>query len=190
MAIAKRQVQINRGNLIATLRSLNGYEILAKGVEALSRQDLEAATYIYDYLMMRRRAKFSKSLRSMIIEEFDTEPVKFLALAHDIAQKYKPKTKGTNKVYVILLDGFLKNGRHGLYVGQTSRTIENRFKQHLTGGALSAKCYKKMKCLLPSLYCHLSPMSKKESLEIEEALADDFRSAGIRTEGGRKKKPT
>ena len=177
-----------RNELVLSLRPLSGYEILAKGMDALENRDLETATYIYDYLTTRKRVKFAKYLHNMIVDEFDSEPIRFLTLAHEIAQKYQPKTKGTNKVYVILLDGFLKNGRHGLYVGQTSRTIENRFKQHLSGGELSAKCYKKMRCLLPSLYIHLKPMTKRESLEIEEALADDLRAVGIRTEGGRKKK--
>lgn len=44
------------------------------------------------------------------------------------------------------------------------------------GPDLAAKCHKKMKCLMPSLYLHLAPMSKAESLEIEEALANDFRA--------------
>jgi len=177
-----------RNELVLSLHPLSGYEILARGMEALEVKDLETATYIYDYLTTRKRAKFSKYLHNMIVDEFDSEPIRFLTLAHEIARKYQPKTKGTHKVYVILLDGFLKGGRHGLYVGQTSRTIENRFKQHLSGGELAAKCHKKMLCLLPSLYSHLSPMTKQESLEIEEALADEFRTVGIRTDGGRKKK--
>ena len=179
---------MDRDDLLQVLRSLSGYEILARGIEALEAKDLETATYIYDYLTTRKRAKFSKHLHNMIVDEFDSEPIRFLTLAHEISQKYQPKTKGTHKVYIILLDGFLKNGRHGLYVGQTSRTIENRFKQHLSGGELSAKCYKRMRRLLPSLYSHLSPMTKQESLDIEEALVDEFRAVGIRTDGGRKKK--
>lgn len=179
---------MDRNDLIRTLRPLGGHEVLARGMEALEMRDLETATYIYDYLTTRKRTRLSKSLRTMISDEFNSEPIKFLTLAYEIAQEYQPQTKGKNKVYVILLDGFLKNGRYGLYVGQTSRKIENRFSQHLSGGELSAKCFKKMKCLLPSLYSHMPAMSKKESLEIEEALADDFRAIGIRTDGGRKKK--
>jgi hypothetical protein len=117
--------------------------------------------------------------------EFGHEPIQFLSLASEIASKYKSRTKGAYKVYVVLLDGYSKY-RYGLYVGQTSRKIETRYQQHLSGGDLAAKCHKKMKCLMPSLYLHLSPMSKAESLEIEEALANDFRAAGIRTEGGKK----
>jgi len=177
---------MNRDDLIQSLRPLDGWDILSKGVAALEKNDIEAVTYIYDYLTSRKREKFAKYFRTMIVSEFETEPVGFLNLAYEIAQKYESRTKGTNKVYVILLDGYLKNGRYGLYVGQTSRTISNRLTQHLSGGELSAKCHKKMRCLVPSLYSHLSPMTKKESLEIEEALANEFRAVGIRTEGGRK----
>ena len=177
---------MNRDELILTLRPLDGWEILAKGVTALEKNDIETASYIYDYLTTRKRERFAKYFRTMIVNEFETEPIGFLTLAHEIAQKYESKTKGTHKVYVILLDGYLKNGRYGLYVGQTSRTVNNRLTQHLSGEKLAAKCHKKMRCLLPSLYSHLNPMTKKESLEIEEALADEFRAVGIRTEGGRK----
>jgi hypothetical protein len=177
---------MNRDDLILTLRPLDGWEILARGVTALENNDIETATYIYDYLTTRKRERFSRYLRTMCETEFNVEPIPFLSLAYEIAQKYKPTTKGTNKVYVILLDGYLKNGRYGLYVGQTSRTVNNRLTQHLAGERLAAKCHKKMKNLLPSLFSHLSPMTKKESLEIEEALANEFRAVGIRTEGGQK----
>lgn len=43
-----------------------------------------------------------------------------------------------------------------------------------------------LKCLMPSLYLQLSPMSKSKALDIEEPLANAFRAAGIRAEGGKK----
>lgn len=179
---------LNRDDLILTLRPLDGWEILSRGVKALESNDLETASYIYDYLTTRKRERFAKYFKTMIVNEFETYPIEFLTLAHEIAKKYESRTRGTHKVYVILLDGYLKGGRYGLYVGQTSRTVGNRLIQHLAGGELAAKCHKKMRFLLPSLYAHLAPMSKKESLEIEEALANDFRAVGIRTEGGKKRR--
>ena len=111
----------------------------------------------------------------------------FLSLAREISQKFKKSTSGKNHVYVILLDGYAKY-RYGLYVGQTSRKVENRFTQHLEGGRLSARCHRKMKILLPSLFEHLNPLSTKEALQIETDLANAFRAVAIRTEGGEKKK--
>jgi hypothetical protein len=43
-----------------------------------------------------------------------------------------------------------------------------------------------LKCLMPLLYLQLSPMSKSKSLDIQEPLANAFRVAGIRAEGGKK----
>lgn len=173
-------------DLVASLRALDGFDILQRGITALEKNDLETATYIADYLTTRKRKKFHGYLTSIMKTEFECEPIPFLSLAKETSRKYIPRTRGTYKVYVIFLDGYSKNGRYGLYVGQTSRKIEIRYQQHLEGGRLSAKCHKKMRFLLPSLYEHLPPMTKKESLEIEEALANDFRAIGIRSEGGKK----
>lgn len=175
-------------DFIASLKALDGFAILERGITALEKNDLEAATYVADYLTTRKKKKFHGYLTSIMRTEFGSEPIPFLSIAREISRKYIPKTRGTYKVYVILLDGYSKTGRYGLYVGQTSRKIEIRYEQHQEGGRLSAKCHKKMRSLLPSLYGHLPPMSKKESLEIEEALANEFRAVGIRTEGGKKTK--
>lgn len=171
--------------LITQLRPMEGWETLEKGVLALESGDLENATYIADYLRTRKRVRFYNYLTTIMQSEFGHEPIQFLSLASEIALKYKPKTKGKYKVYMVLLDGYSRY-RYGLYVGQTSRKIETRYKQHINGGDLAARCHKKMKCLMPSLYSHLAPMCKAESIEIEEALANEFRAVGIRTEGGKK----
>jgi len=177
-------------DLVASLKALDGFDILQRGIAALEKNDLETATYIADYLTTRKRKKFHGYLTAIMKTEFDSDPIPFLSLAKEISRKYIPRTRGTYKVYIILLDGYSKNGRYGLYVGQTSRKIETRYQQHLEGGRLAAKCHKKMRALLPSLYDHLPPMTKKESLEIEESLANEFRALGIRTEGGKKTKQT
>jgi len=177
-------------DLIASLKSLDGFAILERGITALENNDFERASYIADYLTTRKKTKFHSYLVSIMMSEYNCEPISFLSLAREVSRKYVPHTRGTHKVYVILLDGYSKNGRYGLYVGQTSRKIETRYQQHLEGGRLAAKCHKKMRALLPSLYDHLPPMTKKESLEIEESLANEFRAMGIRTEGGKKTKQT
>ena len=46
----------------------------------------------------------------------------------------KPKKNYTNSLYVILRDGFSENnGRYGIYVGETTKTVEERFEQHISG---------------------------------------------------------
>jgi hypothetical protein len=71
-----------------------------------------------------------------------------------------------------------------LYVGMTSKTPAERFKQHKTG-YISKKGYniassivqKYGAYLRPSLYEHINvkPMTRQEALEMEEKLALDLR---------------
>jgi hypothetical protein len=74
-----------------------------------------------------------------------------------------------------------------LYVGMTSKTPQERFKQHKTGfinkkgHKLSANIVQKYGAYLrPSLYEHLNiePMSRDEALAMEEKLAWDLRRKG------------
>jgi predicted GIY-YIG superfamily endonuclease len=171
---------------LQNLKTKTSEEIYHLGMDALYAGDLETATYLCDYLTTRKRTRYrSKLIREM--EEIGHEPIAFLSLAREIALKFQRTTTGKNHVYVILLDGYAKY-RYGMYVGQTSREVETRFAQHREGGRLSAKCHRKMKMLLPSLFEHLNPLSTKEAKRIEEELADAFRAVGIRTEGGKKVK--
>ncbi|MBO9682710.1 MAG: ribose-5-phosphate isomerase [Flavisolibacter sp.] len=74
-----------------------------------------------------------------------------------------------------------------LYVGMTSKTPQERFRQHKTGYVnkkghkLSAAIvYKYGSYLRPSLYDHINikPMSREEALRMEEKLALDLRRKG------------
>lgn len=74
-----------------------------------------------------------------------------------------------------------------LYVGMTSKTPEERFKQHKTGyrnlkgHKLSANIVEKYGSYLrPSLYNHINikPMTQDEALKMEEKLALDLRRQG------------
>ncbi|PKR81369.1 ribose-5-phosphate isomerase [Brumimicrobium salinarum] len=70
-----------------------------------------------------------------------------------------------------------------VYVGMTSKTPAERFKQHKTGFVnkkgykLSANIVEKYgKYLRPSLYNHLNPIkTQREALAMEEELAIDLR---------------
>ena len=72
-----------------------------------------------------------------------------------------------------------------MYVGQTSRDPDLRFDQHKAGYKASKAVKRFGVRLLPSLVEHLNPMRDWESLDLEAALADGFRHAGIKwVEGG------
>jgi predicted GIY-YIG superfamily endonuclease len=69
-----------------------------------------------------------------------------------------------------------------LYVGMTSKTPEERFKQHKTGfrnkkgHKLSSNIVQKYGSYLrPSLYNQIEPMTRTEALKMEEQLALELR---------------
>jgi hypothetical protein len=166
---------------------LDSESIVLMGIKAAQSGDIESASYLYEILKLRKRKRFSNQL-AREMAKLDMEPISFIMQARDITKSFKRKTKGTSNVYVVLLDGYLKGGRYGLYVGKTSRTVEERLAVHKSGGKLAAKCNKKMKVLLYSLFEHLNPLSAVESGKIEDAIAAELRAkTGIKTEGGNKK---
>lgn len=72
-----------------------------------------------------------------------------------------------------------------LYVGMTSKTPRERFEQHKKGyrnkkgHKLSSNIVQKYGSYLrPSLYNHISPMTKEEALQMEEKLALKLRRQG------------
>jgi hypothetical protein len=100
------------------------------------------------------------------------------------AETYGQKGAG-HSVYVVLLRDPRLAHRWGLYVGQTSRDPDWRFDQHKSGYKSSGAVKRFGVCLLPELTEHLNPMHQWESLELETALAEAFRLAGVPwVEGG------
>lgn len=87
--------------------------------------------------------------------------------------------------YVVLLHDPRLAGRWGLYVGQTSRDPDWRFDQHKSGYKASGAVRRFGVSLLPGMVQHLNPLRGWKLLELEAALADAFRGAGVPwVEGG------
>jgi len=107
----------------------------------------------------------------------------WIRTAERVALSFRATTAGQGRanhsVYVILLHDPAGPGRWGLYVGQTSRDPDLRFDQHKAGHKASRAVKRFGVRLLPHFVDHLNPMKGWESLEIEAALADAFRNAGI-----------
>lgn len=106
-----------------------------------------------------------------------------------VARSFKAVTQGErdarHSVYVILLHDPKRPLPWGLYVGQTSRDPDWRFDQHKAGYKASSSARRFGVCLLPQLVDHLNPMRQWESLDLEAALAEAFRAAGVPwVEGG------
>lgn len=88
-------------------------------------------------------------------------------------------------VYVALLEDSRRPGRWGLYVGETSRDPDLRFDQHKTGYKASRWVNRFGVRLLPEVVEHLNPLKRWEAIDLEEALAEAFRKAGVAwVEGG------
>ena len=88
-------------------------------------------------------------------------------------------------VYVVLLHDPRRQARWGLYVGQSARDPDWRFDQHKAGYKASGAVRRFGVRLLPDLVEHLNPMRAWESLDLEAALAQAFRDAGVPwVEGG------
>src|ERR1700712_1166743 len=109
--------------------------------------------------------------------------------ARRAARTLRASTVGTagarHSVYIILLHDSSFPERWRLYVGQTSRDPDWRFDQHKAGYKASRAARRFGVRLLPELFEHLNPMRQWEALDLEAALADAFRAAGIPwVEGG------
>lgn len=113
----------------------------------------------------------------------------WLAKALRAARSLKATTRGARgagqSVYVVLLHDPRRSEPWGLYVGQTSRDPDLRFDQHKAGYKASGAARRFGVRLLPDLVGHLNPMRRWEAIDLEEALAEAFRAAGVPwVEGG------
>ena len=90
-----------------------------------------------------------------------------------------------HSVYVVLLHDPRFPARWGLYVGQTGREPDLRFDQHKAGYRASGAVTKFGIRLMPDWVDHLNPLQREESVDLEAALADAFRTVGVPwVEGG------
>ena len=101
--------------------------------------DLEIETLIYEELKLRKSSN-SKKLLSEIKLKFSLtnhEPIKWLKdarLAVKTIKKVETDPKYTHSIYIILRDGYSnQNQKYGVYVGQTSKSPDERFIQHKSG---------------------------------------------------------
>ena len=102
--------------------------------------DLELATLATLELEHRESSKAltSASKIKVALREKGHQPIPWLMHARRnlkfLKFEDKPKKNYTNSLYVILRDGFSENnGRYGIYVGETTKTVGERFEQHISG---------------------------------------------------------
>ncbi|MDB5447765.1 MAG: hypothetical protein JWQ97_3082 [Phenylobacterium sp.] len=107
----------------------------------------------------------------------------WLVKAERAARTLKATTRGArgarHSVYVVLLHDARRADPWGLYVGQTSRDPDLRLDQHKAGYKASGAARRFGVRLLPDLVAHLNPLRQWEALDLEAALAEVFRAAGV-----------
>ena len=113
----------------------------------------------------------------------------WMPVAHAAARRLRATTLGArgagHSLYVALLEDRRRTCRFGLYVGETSRDPDLRFDQHKAGYKASRWVERFGVLLLPDLVAHLNPLRRWEAVELEPALAEEFRRAGVPwVEGG------
>jgi hypothetical protein len=115
--------------------------------------------------------------------EFDADARRRLRLA---AKERRQHTLATspNHVYVVSLQPDDSGGEH-FYVGQSSKTPEARFQQHLEGVKSARVVRTRGQALVPSLYEEWNPLLRFESHFLEAAIFDALHAIhGDRVRGG------
>ena len=122
--------------------------------------NLEIGTLIYEELRLRKSSS-SKKLLTNVLSKFSSaghEPIKWLNNARSVMKKINKVDTNpnyTNSIYIILRDGYtLQNEKYGVYVGQTSKTIEERFVEHISGNNSGRGLEKHGIQLMRSLWLH------------------------------------
>jgi predicted GIY-YIG superfamily endonuclease len=115
--------------------------------------------------------------------------IEWIEQAARAARQLQATTAGargaSHSVYVVLLHDPARPSPWGLYVGQTSRDPDLRFDQHKAGYKASRAVRRFGIRLVPELVAHLNPMRGWEAIDLEAALAEQFRRAGVPwVEGG------
>ena len=161
--------------------------------EAARKGDIEALSYCLAELSPKHR---NMDLTAWLnITEFaqkrGLQPIDWLEKAAETTSLFTPQTTGKHHLYIVLLSRLHgKIPGYGLYVGETSKSPDARFREHAHGernrrGPLFSRIvYKYHKCLLPTLYNHLNPLSRKEAKELEGKIAEALRLEGIPVYGG------
>lgn len=122
--------------------------------------DLEMGTLIYDELNLRKSSSSKKILKDLLskFSSVGHEPIKWLKDARSLMKKIKnveTSPNYTSSIYTILRDGYTnQNQRYGVYVGQTSKTIQERFIEHKSGTKSGKGLEKYGIQLMRSLWLH------------------------------------
>jgi len=96
-----------------------------------------------------------------------------------------PRRRGRSSIYLVLLDYSDSRAEpHGVYVGMTRYTPEQRFEQHKAGIRAAGSVLRRGLEVLAGPTLHLQGMSGTEAVRIEEELALALQAHGLFVQGG------
>jgi len=168
-------------------------EVEKHAYDAASEGDIETLSYCLAELSPKHRNIDLTTWLNIteFAQKLGLEPIDWLERAVNVTSRFTPQTTGKHNLYIILL--FELNGKipgYGLYVGETSKSPEVRYNEHAQrkrnrkGPLFSRIVFKHQKCLLPTLYNHLNPLSREEAKDLEGKIAEALRLEGIPVYGG------
>jgi hypothetical protein len=168
-------------------------EVVKYACNAADEGDIETLSYCFAALSPKHRSNALTEYLNVsgYGQKLGLEPIDWLERAAEVTGRFSPKTNGKHNLYIILLTGL--NGKfpgYGLYVGETSKAPEIRFNEHSQakrnrkGPLFSRIVHRHCKCLLPTLYSHLNPLSRQEAKDLEGKIAEALRLEGIPVYGG------
>ena len=168
-------------------------DIAKRARQAAVERDIETFSYCMAELSPDHRNTSLTTWLNLLefAESSGINQITWLEKAAETTGKFTPATAGRHNLYIVLLSNLRgKTPGYGLYVGETSKSPEVRFEEHLEGkrnrkGPLYSRVvYRHCECLLPSLYSHLNPLSRAEAKVLEGKIAEALRAQGIPTYGG------
>jgi hypothetical protein len=153
--------------------------------EAISSKDLETASFAF--LELRHRRPKSAWVRDALarFDSIGTQPVEWIGIAHAVAQEFKASARGWGSVYLVLLDTRDHKERDwGVYVGQSRKDPEMRYREHCTGVRASGRVRRRHAGLLRLPVRHLRRIKLAEAKRIEAELAAALAERGLVVRGG------
>jgi hypothetical protein len=108
-----------------------------------------------------------------------------LELLYRSAQRFRPSRRGRSNLYLVLLDyRDCRGDPYGIYVGMSHYSPAQRFDQHKAGIRAAGSVLRRGLEVLVGPVLHLQKIGRTEAGQIEAALAEVLREAGLRVQGG------
>lgn len=142
--------------------------------ESLNEGLIEIPSLIRPEFSYRKNRSGSKKLRELFVKH-NKRPIFWLQAAREELLKIKLEKRGKHHVYTILLEYPGNRYPFGIYIGESSRTPENRFKKHKAGKKASRHVKNRGKEILYSTFQHLCFPERKYAKSLEERMADCLR---------------